>query len=148
MDEPPPAYTALWLDEMERDWEKLLAKHGYRLNGSIGEEEFSLVKVTIWEHQDGHVLADHHVGGSWSIVFFVRAEGVGAWSLDGYLKLVQAYVQVEQADALSRLSKSVIAFIRHGHGEDTIDEYGEWSEDDHRRRLEQQAREQQKGKAL
>jgi len=48
------------------------------------------------------------------------------------------------SSALSQLSKSTIAFIRHGHGEDTIDEYGEWSEDDGRRREYEQAREQRK----
>jgi hypothetical protein len=37
-----------------------------------------------------------------------------------------------------------IAFIRYGHGEETIDEYGYQSEDDHRRWYKQQAREQQK----
>jgi hypothetical protein len=61
--------------------------------------------------------------------------------LDGYLRLVQAWAAAEQAKIFSRLSKSIIAFIRHGHGEETIDEYGERSEDDHRRWHEQQARE-------
>ena len=123
MDEPPPAYTALWNDETERDWDKLLAKHGYERKGTIGGE-FSLIDVTIWQHRDGHVLVDHHVAAGWSIVLFIRPDDVGAWSLDGYLKLAPAYAQAEQAAALSRLSKSIIAFIRHGHGEETIDEFG------------------------
>jgi hypothetical protein len=52
MDAPPPAYAALWNDETERDWDKLLAKHGYERKGAIGGE-FSLIDVTIWRHQDG-----------------------------------------------------------------------------------------------
>ena len=115
--------TALWNDETERDWDKLLAKHGYERKGTIGGE-FSLIDVTIWQHRDGHVLVDHHVAAGWSIVLFIRADDVGAWSLDGYQKLAPAYAQAEQAAALSRLSKSIIAFIRHGHGEETIDEFG------------------------
>jgi hypothetical protein len=52
--------------------------------------------------------------------------------------------RAKQAEALSTLTKSIIAFTRHGHGEDTIDEYGGWSEDDRRRWLEREAREQRK----
>lgn len=72
---------------------------------------------------------------------------MGTWSLDGYLKLVRVSAQAEQAEALSRLTKSIIAFIRHGHGEYTIDESGGWSKDDERRREEEQAREQRKTRA-
>jgi hypothetical protein len=131
MDEPPPAYAALWNDETETDWEKLLDKHGYEPKGRIGQE-FSLINVIIWRQQEDELLMVEHdiAGGYPDITFFIRADDVGAWSLDGYIKLVQASAQADQAAALSRLSKSIIAFIRHGHGEDTIDEYGDWSLDD------------------
>jgi hypothetical protein len=63
-----------------------------------------------------------------------------AWSLDGYIKLVQASAQADQAAALSQLSKSIIAFIRHSHGEYTIDEEGHYSWDD-RQRMHERRRE-------
>jgi hypothetical protein len=94
------------------------------------------IDVTIWRHkEDGHLFVDYCIGGG-PIRVLIRAE-----DMDGYIKLVQASAQADQAAALSQLSKSIIAFIRHGHGEDTIDEYGDWSEDDSRRRDEEQARE-------
>ena len=50
--------------------------------------------------------------------------------LDFTFQQTSALAQVEQADALSRLAKAIIAFILHGQGEDTIDEYGDHSEDE------------------
>ena len=54
MADPPPAYAAVTNDEMETQSHKLLGKHGYELNGTIGGE-FSLIDVTIWQHKDGHL---------------------------------------------------------------------------------------------
>jgi hypothetical protein len=37
MDEPPPAYAAAMAETDWKDWDKLLAKHGYKPNGRIGD---------------------------------------------------------------------------------------------------------------
>jgi hypothetical protein len=64
----------------------------------------------------------------WTPFRQASAYDAAVWSLEGYLKLAKASVQAEQAETLSRSCKSIIAFIRYGHGEKTIDEYGEWSD--------------------
>jgi hypothetical protein len=59
MDAPPPAYAAVIATAESESWESLLKRHGYKPNGRIGEE-YDLVAVTIWKHEeDGHLMVDH-----------------------------------------------------------------------------------------
>jgi len=54
MDEPPPAYAAVIATTESEDWESLLGKHGYKRHGAIGQE-YTLIDVAIWKHEDGHL---------------------------------------------------------------------------------------------
>ena len=47
-------------------------------------------------------------------------------------RLASVWAQAETARQLQTIAKTLIAFVRHGHGEDTIDADGSWSTDDRR----------------
>ena len=83
MAEPPPPYAAaMAIATTGSDWDGAMKEYGYQLNGKIGGE-FSLIDIDIWQHKDGHLLVGHRVGGRFT-EFFIRADDVSAWSLDGY----------------------------------------------------------------
>jgi hypothetical protein len=63
---------------------------------------------------------------------FVRPEYVTGFFFTEAPKLISAWAQAETARQLQKIAKTLIAFVRHGHGEDTIDESGDYSEDDQR----------------
>jgi hypothetical protein len=76
--------------------------------------EFSATASGPFACRGGNLLAPFRecveltrVQGDPNITFFIRPEHVCGWSLDGYLRLVQAWAAAEQAKIFSRLSKSI-----------------------------------------
>jgi hypothetical protein len=114
-------------------WTEILNANGYEKSGQIGEP-YDLVEAGIWrQEEDGHLLVELNIGADdYSNRFFVRPEHVVHFFLTEAPKLAGAWAQVETAYQLQKITKTLGAFVRHGHGVDTIDEDGDRSLDDER----------------
>jgi hypothetical protein len=55
-----------------------------------------------------------------------RDEFFATW----YLEFLRTGAQLSQNDHLKTIAKAFVAFVRHGHGTETIDEHGEFTLDD------------------
>ena len=145
----PPAYTAVTSGD-ETDWAKSLTENGYEKWEEIGEE-FDLVQVEIWRHkEDGHLLVEQYVSycGTYEM-FLVASEHVTEFFFIEIPRLMNSWAQAKIARQQQKIAKTLIAFVRHGHGQETIDEYGEQSLDDYEawkkhQRLERLKRQQSK----
>lgn len=92
-----------------------------------------------WIHSgDKHLFVELWNIDSGQGSFFVTSEDTSAfmatWWLDFLYKQSIAVISTQ----MQRIAKTLVAFVRHDHGEHVIDENGEMSYDDRRRWQESQ----------
>jgi hypothetical protein len=143
--EEPEAFTRSWTSKIN-NWEKSLEDVGYmRIHSYGGESELLSIKVW-WHRQQEHYLLDVSYNSDGISVFFVSAEDQPEFFATWYVGFIRDATVTNQGRHLETIAKTLTAFVRHGHGEETIDEYGESSLDDDRRRFEEFERERQEAK--
>ena len=125
--EPPAAYAEL------RGSRREPKEVGYELIIQP-RDEFSDLQVMIYTHKDHlHVQVWNHDCALSE--FFVARSDEDLFFATWYVEFRRSAAQVNQAECLERIARTLTAFVRHGHGEDTIDEFGEESRDDENRRV-------------
>lgn len=112
---------------------------GYRKLQQFGDADQTTVEIII------SFQADHWLVEIWSIetrlcVLFVRPVHYAVFVVDKLSALLRDFGIIDYPSELSRIRKAVIAFIRYGHGERTIDEDGYSSRDDDIRLQQRMAR--------
>lgn len=136
--EPAP-YAAEWL--AMASYEEEMPKRGYEnLVCHEDQPHASDVQVAVWQHQDDdHLFVMLSNGYQGYSSFFVTGRDADAFMATAYLDLLRAGYAEQQARALQDMRRMFLAFVRHGHGENTIDSYGSETRDERRRRLERGA---------
>ena len=79
-------------------------------------------------------------------LFFVAAEDQPEFFSTWYIGFIRDAAVTNHQCHLETIAKTLTAFVRHGHGEETIDEFGESSLDDDKRRWEKLECERQQAK--
>jgi hypothetical protein len=126
----PPAFARLDESDESGDWDKILKAGGYDMETFYGGE-FDPLQVRVHRHRDDrHLLVElWDVNVSLS-TFFVSPEHRDAFFAMFYPQFLQAAALSMQADCLGQITKIFRAYVRHGHGPDTIDRNGSWDADD------------------
>lgn len=65
--------------------------------------------------------------------YFVADEHAAAFLAERWPAILGVIAARQQSDALCTIARSIVAFVRHGHGTDTIDDEGRGSYDDYQR---------------
>jgi hypothetical protein len=123
--EPPPTWTAVCATKKT---DSDLNENGYGKLVEIGKD-YDLIHIWVWEHADGHLWINTGSEG-YHQHLFVKPEHASAFLFNEVPKLTSIWVQAETASQLQKIAKTLIAFVRHGHGEETISEDGDYSLDD------------------
>ena len=121
-------------------WRKILQQHGYSLVFSWnGTREICSTssEIMAFRHETGHLVVEviseeHYVSYPW----FVEARWASACLASELPRLMAQYSAAEGDLSLNLLDKTIRAFVRHGQGERTIDEYGGTTLDERRREME------------
>jgi hypothetical protein len=129
-DAAPASYSAT---EKETDYEKALTLAGYQRWAQYGTE-FDQLQISLYRG-DRHWLVDisNETGGLG--IFFVAQAYESAFFATWYAQFLQDAALVNGYDPLCRIAKTLTAFVRHGHGAETIDEFGHMDKDDKRAAL-------------
>ncbi len=139
----PDAYIALMAqsqgDEPHIGWDEGLKLVGYvhKYSSDTAGLGISSFEVTVWENH-GKSPGQHHLYVDLSDArgglaeFFVAKTDIAAFWFD---KLPILARQQREMDEPS-LVKAFVAFVRHGHGEHVIDEYGDLTLEEQRRNRE------------
>jgi hypothetical protein len=107
----------------KRTWEQCLEDAGYeRLLASFRSDE---LEIAIYAHTiESHSLVEIcDVAGSLS-EFFVAEQDDNAFFASWYMEFLRSVAWSEQAKSLAKIARTLVAFVRHGHGKETIDEDG------------------------
>ena len=141
----PKNYQTMIDNPSETDWSSELRCAGYvdkyqtesRLEGNRYEFD-------VWQHYkpDIHLhpglevhlyvgIGDAHGGLS---EFFVRAEHIAPFWCDKFPELIRAEHESNRPD----LAKAIVAWVRHGHGEAVIDQWGEENHEERVLRMDQE----------
>jgi hypothetical protein len=91
----------------------------------LSAESSSAVEYNIYQNDDGHLYVTMQGNGEPLATFFVSAEDAAAFWVDKYPAMINASAGFER-----RLLKTLVAFVRHGHGGTTINGDGTESLDD------------------
>jgi hypothetical protein len=111
-----------------------LAQVGYEKFGALGNleaNEPALLHVEIYRHKD-HFLVEIWNETYQLSQFFVSDKASAAFFATWYPDIVRAIALDNQSRHLSVIAKTLVAFVRHGHGLETISEYGGMSLDERR----------------
>jgi hypothetical protein len=131
---PPPSYVEVF------DSEELLTeargKAGYEEVGPRVEDDGTQLEYKLFKHTDGHLVVELYDGGSCIAEFFVADEDVAPFFVEKYPSLIAATVSAEKISNERALLKTLIAFVRHGHGKNTIDQFATEDSDDHDHRIQ------------
>jgi hypothetical protein len=140
--DPPPAFLATC--EPGSDWGKWLKDAGYESIASCGEEkECPQLEVRVYRHRkEAHLFVDVWNWNGGLGDFFVTEQFKTVFFATWYVEFVRGIAQIEQAEQIMAIAKSLVAFVRHGHGRSTIDEFGLESYDEAERREEDWRRRQ------
>jgi hypothetical protein len=113
---------------------------GYRKAHTFGDEVgTNAVEVTIWRCADEPTVVELWDIGEQLTEFFVEQQHLAAFMVDKLPKIISAFATADAAARLDDIRTAIIAFIRHGHGETTINETGTHTLDDRRRERERAA---------
>jgi hypothetical protein len=135
----PQAYRVLIDDEsrsIDKDWDAQLEGLGYFSFARTEVQGISAdLALTHYRHNGDdktppHMLVEMQDVCDGLAQIWVSGEHIDAYFFDKYPDLVAKQRQAESAIQNSKLVKAQIAFIRHGHGNRTIDSYGERTLDD------------------
>ena len=142
---PKPYAEAVKLDFSseeigDRSWKSILKKVGYEpifwWTGYFEKAE-TQSEVGAYLHADGHlaveVSTDEHLHQH---RFFAEARWAPACIATELPRCVNVLASIEAAQATVHLDRTVRAFVRHGQGERTVDEWGYQTLDERRREAE------------
>ena len=111
------------------DWLKALHDAGYSEYLSYSGDEFPL---SIEVYQSASPPPEYHLfvqtfdgDGQQMNSFFIAGEDVESFSSDWYRSFLRDAAVLRQAAALEQIAKTLAAFVRHGHGIETISESGQ-----------------------
>lgn len=134
----PPAFASI--PPESTDWADTLAQAGYASVTAledIGPESYG-VAVYSNDLADMHLYVElSDVMGLWTS-FFVSRIDRPAFFVDKFPALSQMLRHTAIADDIAVIRTALIAYIRHGEGESTIDPHGWETLDDRRARQERQ----------
>lgn len=118
------------VDTTNTAWADAMTAIGYRRAHDFNEDEVkNAINVTVWR-SDAEAYVE-----LWDISeelthFFVEEQHLPAFMVDKLPQMIGAFAAVDTAANLAQLNKAIVAFIRHGHGKQTITEDGFRSLDD------------------
>jgi hypothetical protein len=104
-----------------------LAKLG---NASDYETEFEILIFT--HHEGRHLFVELWSGDYQACEFFVGMENRAPFMVEALPKLMHPLLSAEFAREMRAIRKTLVAFVRHGQGTDTISEEGDWTLDEER----------------
>lgn len=147
----PAAYTAMDADPegAGMDYTKLMDRHGYTSRAiHATQEEFAYLDYTVRINQGNkkedrprhlwvEVMIEQDGGLS---EFFVAHEHEKLFWIEKWPALLEICNRTVVLDDLRSYVKAFVAFVRHGHGEEVIDEYGTKNMEDTQRERERFAR--------
>jgi len=85
----------------------------------------------IYAHPEAKILlVEVWLGDARTAWFIVREGDAAAFVLDRYMPALVANATERAAAALERISTTLTAFVRHGHGQHVINACGTWTRDD------------------
>ncbi len=126
----PLAYTkAITSEKVMSNWYGVLTQEGFVQLEGYGDKN-DRHQISVWKSGDGELYVTLSGITESFASFFVGAVYRDAFYADRYPKLVLAAAAAMQADALKVIAKTLLAFVRHGQGRTTIDEFGWRSADD------------------
>lgn len=125
----PPAYTAFRASPgTESDYQE----NGYKVQipAFPPADEYSAAgALVVWRHAD-HLMVSMWDRDQEGSVFFVVRPWIAAFRATELPRLMQAMAAVWQAEEVRVLRRAVVAFVRHGQHESTIDEMGTMDRDE------------------
>lgn len=124
----PEAFHSI-LEIPDTDWDKVIAQAGYSRIDSCGDESIS-IKIEIYEHVEHDHYYVQYSSYTIGADFFVKAELYDAFIFRWYLKTLQEIAAAEQSKAITTLTSVIIAFVRQGHGRETVNANGDQTQDD------------------
>jgi hypothetical protein len=122
-------------------WDEAFSAAGYSTVIQAGDtsDYNTSTEVKVSVQTDGHLHIAMWAVDTFLAEFFVAEAHRVSFIVDRLPTLLRDFAHHEAAIEMRRITKAILAFIRHGHGEDTIDEDGEFSRDDRIRAAEQRA---------
>ena len=111
-------------------YERGMSNGGYDILVRISDEVGDLEGILcVRRHSDGHLWVEYCPACP-MVEFAVASTDAAAFVVDRLPTMLLAAEAGLQTYALQTLSRAVVAFVRHGQGRDTIDEYGTETLDD------------------
>ena len=123
-DMPTPAILAVLNGEEE--WGAAMQNAVFDRVYTMSVPEHSASCLEVWQHEDGHLFVDV----SERTTFLVAKEHATAFWVTLLPTLEAPHLAFRRAEALELQAKALVAFIRHGHGERTIGEFGNTRDED------------------
>jgi hypothetical protein len=146
---PPDAWLAA--DAAETDFSDALRAAGYDILHKVGDsgDFITDVEIETWAHSDGHLFVIISDCAGLLAEFFVSRIARVPFVVDKLPDLIRSFCIGDMLNELRTIRRAIVAWVRHGEGEDTIDQYGEATLDDRRRlnRLRQARRDAEIAKA-
>lgn len=139
----PPAYDkAIESEETNRDWSADLRAAGYNCDISANEPDdgMSTYHITVWRHPGDRDSRPHLFVEIWDMDgspahMFVAEQNIAPFFFDKLPELIRNQREINAPN----VAKSLVAFVRHGHGPLTISEHGDENRDERQRRLDREA---------
>lgn len=115
---PPPVEYRLIHEASDGLLDDLFTKAGYEKCGPEWESELNW---TMWKHRaDRHLHVALWDSSNQLTAFFVAANDVPDFFVEKYPAMVAAVRNVDQIHFMEQIARIFLAFVRHGHGRDTI----------------------------
>jgi hypothetical protein len=129
----PEAYSVA--DQAKTGFDQSLEANGYRMLHKIGDsgQFITDVDIEVREHTDRHLYVGMGDCNGMLDEFFVAPQHHTPFMVDRFPGLIRDLASHEAASEWRTIRRAIVAFIRHGEGTDTIDEYGEYTFDDAKR---------------
>jgi hypothetical protein len=110
--------------------DEILKAAGYKCGLRYGGE-FDALQLEIYRHKiERHLLVYINNEDGGLAFFFVSLDDTAAFFATWYPQFLTNASLVAQRDKLERIATTLTAFVRHGHGLETIEEYGDRSQAD------------------
>lgn len=122
---PPEPFVKASVADLPSVWEE----EGYSRVLMMDDDE-SWLNYSLWRNKDGHLHIQVWTGETCVEEFFVRGPDVAAFCVEKLPSMLNGAAALSGIERDRRLLKTLIAFVRFGHGEDTIDDMGHNDRDD------------------
>jgi hypothetical protein len=114
--------------ETQDDISAAMENEGYQLFRAT--EEDAALNYELWKHDSGHLVVEIWMQSSRLELFCVASPNVAAFLTDKLPAMLQGSAAREGIERDRRALKTLIAFVRYGHGMTTVDRSGERDPDD------------------